>query len=57
MVVSNGLIRIFWPSDTSRSTSRGVIIGWRNSELDIFVLAVLQDVEVSRRNSVIVHHS
>lgn len=46
MVTSNGLIRIFWPSDISRSTSPGVIIGWRNSELDIFVLAVLLDVEV-----------
>ncbi|KAF2459497.1 N-acetylglucosaminyl transferase component-domain-containing protein [Lineolata rhizophorae] len=46
MVTNNGLLRIFWPSDVSRSNdSRGVLVGWRNSELDIFVVAVLQDVE------------
>ena len=46
MVAANGLLRIFWPSDSPRNTARGTIVGWRNSELDIFVVSVLQDVEV-----------
>jgi phosphatidylinositol glycan class Q protein len=46
MVDGNGLLRIFWPSDTPRTTGSGTIIGWRNSESDIFVVSVLQDVEV-----------
>lgn len=46
MLMSDGLLRVFWPYDLPRSTSTGVIVGWRNSELDLFVLSVLQDVEV-----------
>ncbi len=46
MVAANGLLRIFWPSDVPKSTSQGTIIGWRNSPLDISVVAILQDVEV-----------
>ncbi|OJJ51431.1 hypothetical protein ASPZODRAFT_148711 [Penicilliopsis zonata CBS 506.65] len=45
MLVSDGLLRVFWPYDLSRSSSPGVIVGWRNSELDLFVLTVLEDVE------------
>ena len=45
MVVATGLLRIFWPSD-SLQPGRGVLVGWRNSPLDIFVACVLQDVEV-----------
>ncbi|KAJ0424075.1 muts domain V-domain-containing protein [Aspergillus carlsbadensis] len=41
----DGLLRIFWPYDLPRSSAPGVIVGWRNSELDLFVLAVLEDVE------------
>ncbi|KAL4810371.1 muts domain V-domain-containing protein [Aspergillus unguis] len=41
----DGLLRVFWPYDLPRSSSPGVIVGWRNSELDLFVLAVLEDVE------------
>lgn len=47
MLMSDGLLRVFWPYDLPRSSSPGVIIGWRNSELDLFVLTVLEDVEVS----------
>ncbi|THC96783.1 hypothetical protein EYZ11_003748 [Aspergillus tanneri] len=45
MLMSDGLLRVFWPYDLPRSSSPGVIVGWRNSELDFFVLAVLEDVE------------
>ena len=46
MVPGNGVLRIFWPLDAVRSKNRGVIVGWRNSETDLVVVAVLQDVEV-----------
>ena len=46
MIMNDGLLRVFWPYDLPRSTSPGVIVGWRNSELDIFVLNVLEEVEV-----------
>lgn len=49
MVVSNGLMRVLWPSDAPRSPNAGVLIGWRNSEYDVLVIAILQDVEVSLR--------
>lgn len=47
MIMSDGLLRVFWPYDLPRSSSTGVIVGWRNSELDLFVLTVLEDVEVT----------
>lgn len=46
MLMSDGLLRVFWPYDLPRSSSPGVIVGWRNSEVDFFVLTVLEDVEV-----------
>ena len=46
MVQADGLLRIFWPSDLPRNKSQGTIIGWRNAALDVFVVAMLQDVEV-----------
>lgn len=46
MLMSDGLLRVFWPYDLPRSSLPGVIVGWRNSELDLFVLTVLEDVEV-----------
>lgn len=46
MVGGHGLLRIFWPLDAPRTRAPGTIVGWRNSELDIFVVSVLQDVEV-----------
>ena len=46
MVAPNGLLRIFWPSDLPKDKRQGTIVGWRNSELDIFVVSILQGVEV-----------
>ena len=43
------LMRIFWPSDVTRGAT-GVIIGWRNSEHDYFVVDVLQGFEVQIRD-------
>ena len=46
MVAHNGLLRVFWPSDASRATFPGVLVGFRNSAFDVFVVGVLQEVEV-----------
>ncbi|KAL9000840.1 MAG: hypothetical protein Q9169_000594 [Polycauliona sp. 2 TL-2023] len=48
MVPANGLLRIFWPSDSLRCKDGGTILGWRNSDLDIFVVSILQDAEPRR---------
>jgi phosphatidylinositol glycan class Q protein len=50
MPEQDGLMRIFWPLDITRSSSPGVIVGWRNSELDVLVVAILEDVEVGAIN-------
>lgn len=47
MVTPNGLLRIFWPSDAPKVKEQGTILGWRNSNLDIFVVSILRDIEVS----------
>lgn len=41
----DGLMRIFWPLDIPRTDSPGIIVGWRNSGLDVFVVAILEDVD------------
>ncbi|KAK5449582.1 pig-Q [Exophiala xenobiotica] len=47
MVANNdGMLRVFWPNNLTRTTTPGVIVGWRNSDLDLFVITVLDDVEV-----------
>lgn len=46
MVTKNGLMRIFWPSEAPTGPSPGVLVGWRNSELDVFVVSILCDVEL-----------
>jgi phosphatidylinositol glycan class Q protein len=46
MLENDGLMRIFWPVDIPRTDSHGVIVGWKNSDLDILVVAILEDVEV-----------
>lgn len=51
MVDANRLLRIFWPSDAPKSKTKGVIVGWRNSELDLVVISILQDVEVKQSMS------
>lgn len=42
----HGLMRIFWPTDITRTDRPGVVVGWKNSDLDVLVVAVLDDVEV-----------
>ncbi len=41
-----GLMRVLWPSDAPRDSIPGVLVGWRNSDLDVLVVGVLQGVEV-----------
>ena len=45
---SDGMLRVFWPSSLTRTTSPGVIVGWRNSDLDLFVITALEEVDVSQ---------
>ena len=47
MVEHDGLLRVFWPTDIRRSESPGVVVGWRNSTLDVLVVTILEDVDVS----------
>lgn len=46
MVKNNGLLRIFWPSDSNVPGISGVLVGWRNSETDILIASVLENTEV-----------
>ena len=46
MIGVGGLLRLFWPSDTPHTGKPGTVVGWRNSELDVFVVSVVQDIEV-----------
>lgn len=46
MVMNDGLLRVFWPYEVALSDAPGVIVGWRNSEFDLFVVSVLEHVEV-----------
>lgn len=41
----NGLLRIFWPSDAPKDSLPGVLVGWRNSDLDVLVIGILQGVD------------
>jgi phosphatidylinositol glycan class Q protein len=40
------LMRIFWPLNYPRDDEPGVLVGWRNSETDIFVVTILNGVNV-----------
>lgn len=42
------LLRIFWPNNLPQTGAgeAGVIIGWRNSDTDLVVITVLEDVDV-----------
>ncbi|CCC09663.1 unnamed protein product [Sordaria macrospora k-hell] len=51
MPEDDGLMRVFWPTDLPRSDCRGVVVGWRNSALDVLVVAVLEEVEPRRVES------
>lgn len=48
MPENDGLLRVFWPIEIGTSEFPGVIVGWRNSALDVVVVAVLDHVDVSR---------
>ncbi|KAI7647606.1 putative N-acetylglucosaminyltransferase subunit, partial [Hortaea werneckii] len=41
----HGLMRVFWPSDAPKDGISGILVGWRNSDLDVLVVSVLQGVE------------
>jgi phosphatidylinositol glycan class Q protein len=41
-----GLMRVFWPSDAPHNSLPGVLVGFCNSQSDVFVVGVLQEVEV-----------
>ncbi|KAF4126168.1 phosphatidylinositol N-acetylglucosaminyltransferase subunit Q [Geosmithia morbida] len=45
MVEHDGLMRVFWPTDVAHSNRPGVVVGWRNSTLDVLVVAILDDVD------------
>ncbi|KAJ4324985.1 pig-Q [Fusarium piperis] len=45
MVEHDGLMRVFWPTDIPKSERPGVVVGWRNSILDVLVVAILEDVD------------
>ncbi|KAI5859882.1 Gpi1-domain-containing protein [Durotheca rogersii] len=47
MTENDGLMRVFWPADIVVSDFPGVIVGWRNSSLDVVVIAVLDHVAPS----------
>jgi phosphatidylinositol glycan class Q protein len=47
MIAPNALMRIFWPNDFVRSDKAGVILGWRNSNLDMVVVTILFEFDVS----------
>jgi hypothetical protein len=40
------LMRVFWPLDFPRNSQPGVLVGWRNSALDIFVVDILNGLDV-----------
>lgn len=43
---SDGLLRVFWPNNVARTTTPGVVVGWRNTEFDLLVVAILEDADV-----------
>ena len=51
MVGDDGLLRLFWPSDAPRTKRSGVLVGWKNSQYDFFVVSILQDVEVNKSSA------
>jgi phosphatidylinositol glycan class Q protein len=56
MVTQNGLIRVFWPSDAPRGSIPGVLVGFRNSDTDVFVVGILEGVEVRFVQSLLPRH-
>ncbi|GAM83162.1 hypothetical protein ANO11243_011480 [Dothideomycetidae sp. 11243] len=46
MTAHHESMRVFWPADIANLSRPGVLVGWRNSDLDVIVISVLQDVEI-----------
>ncbi|KAF8253691.1 Gpi1-domain-containing protein [Wilcoxina mikolae CBS 423.85] len=42
------LMRIFWPLNFPRNGQSGLLVGWRNSKTDIFVVAIVNGVNSTR---------
>ncbi|ROW09952.1 hypothetical protein VPNG_06341 [Cytospora leucostoma] len=53
----DGLMRIFWPIDIPRPTLPGVVVGWRNSALDVFVVAILEAVDAQHVEGALKSHT
>jgi phosphatidylinositol N-acetylglucosaminyltransferase subunit Q len=43
---NHDLLRIFWPNNLSSTGTPAVILGWRNSEADLFVITVVEDADI-----------
>jgi len=52
MTTHDGLMRVFWPLDVFDPSASGVIVGWKNDDLDVTVVTVLQHVEVGLASKV-----
>jgi len=52
MTTHDGLMRVFWPLDVFDPSASGVIVGWKNDDLDVTVVTVLQHVEVGRASKI-----
>jgi hypothetical protein len=50
MLDDPGPVKVFWPSNAPSSQVPGVVIGWKNSDVEFFVLTVLEAVEVRLSN-------
>ncbi|KAJ9148599.1 N-acetylglucosaminyl transferase component Gpi1 [Pleurostoma richardsiae] len=57
MPEQDALMRIFWPTDIPRSDQTGVVVGWRNSSLDVFVVAVLDGVDARNVEGALKSHT
>ncbi|KUI72317.1 N-acetylglucosaminyl-phosphatidylinositol biosynthetic protein gpi1 [Cytospora mali] len=53
----DGLMRIFWPIDIPRPHLPGVVVGWRNSALDVFVVAILEAVDARHVEGALKSHT
>lgn len=46
MNAEDGVMRIFWPLETLKPNISGTLVGWQNSNSDIFVVAILENAQV-----------
>lgn len=55
MVKPFELLRVFWPLDSVQPGISGVLVGWRNSDSDVFIASVLENTEVSNLHVALRH--